>query len=67
VNPELQLGFGLNINRKLQLTLSYQGTIGKNPNLTIVSQDCLARVSAIPGENVILLGMALLIDADITK
>lgn len=72
VDPEIQLGIGYDINRVASLSLSYQGIFGKNPDFKIVSEnyilgDCYARVSGIPGENSIILGLSFSLDEGLKR
>lgn len=59
VSPELQLGAGVDISRLASLSLSYQRIQGSNPSLRVVSPNCLARVTSIPGENALILGLSV--------
>src|SRR5205814_85253 len=65
VNPEIQVGIGYDINKLVSLSFSYQGVFGNNPDFKIVSEDCLAHVSGIPGESSIILGLSIYLDEGI--
>ena len=62
VNPEIQIGIGYDVNRVASVSLSYQGIFGNNPDFKIVTEDCLAHVSGIPGENSVILGLSVYLD-----
>lgn len=59
IDPELQVGIGWDINRIASLSLSYQHIFGGHPNFQVLSNDCEARVSAIPNENSVILGLSI--------
>lgn len=65
INPELQLGAGFDMNRIVSISLSYQRIFGNDPNFKIISENCLAHVSGIPGENSVILGLSIYLDEGI--
>lgn len=62
VDPEFQLGVGMDVAKRLSLSLSYQGIIGRNPDFKIISPDCEAHVSNISGMNSVVLGITIIFD-----
>ncbi|ETO93296.1 hypothetical protein [Legionella oakridgensis] len=56
---ELQAGLGYAISERTSLSLSYQGIYGGNPDFRYNADNAIARVSNIPMQNGVLLGLTV--------
>ncbi|MCC5791111.1 MAG: hypothetical protein JJT82_00675 [Legionellaceae bacterium] len=56
---EVQAGFGYSISQRASLSLSYQGVFGRNPRFRLNVDNATGRVSHIPVQNGVLLGLTV--------
>lgn len=60
-NPELQAGIGYKLNDNLALHIEYQRVFGGNPNYQVDFLTETARISNIPTQQAVLLGLSIII------
>lgn len=67
MNPEIQAGFGWNINSLASIFFAYQGIFGKRPNFQQINSQDLAttvgHISGIPDVNAVVTGLSIQLDS----
>lgn len=61
ISPELQAGIGYKLNDNLALHIEYQQVFGGNPDYRVDSLTETARITNIPTQQAVLLGLSILI------
>jgi hypothetical protein len=63
IDPELQIGVGMDMNQLFRMSLAYQRIFGENAKFNMSCPTCTTRIwGGIPSQNSVILGVTVLLD-----